>query len=136
MKENKTQATDASVAEFLATLDPSQRTDSEQLINIMQAISGEPPVLWGSSIIGFGTIRYTYASGRQGNWFSIGFSPRKGTLSLYLTCDVALLAQELAHIGKHRTGKGCIYIKTLTATNLSALRTLLQAAYNQAKAST
>lgn len=113
MSDTKTQPTDASVQAFLDTVDEAKRQDSRMLITLMRQASDHEPVLWGTNIIGFGTYRYHYASGRQGDWMKIGFSPRKAAFSLYLSCDLELLKDELATLGMFTHGKGCIYIKRL-----------------------
>lgn len=127
--ENKTVATDASVADFLAQLDDQQRRDSQKLIEIMRDITGQPPVMWGSSIIGFGTVKLTYASGRELDWLRIGFSPRKGKLSLYVTFDAQKYKQQLDAMGKYKTGKGCIYINKLDDVNVDKLSAIIRTAY-------
>jgi hypothetical protein len=128
MAENKTQPTTASVPEFLAAItDRQRRQDCQTLVTMMQELTGVPPVLWGTSIVGFGRVAYTYASGRRGEWFLLGFSPRKQDLSLYLMgCggpDPALLAR----LGKHRRGVACLYLKRLAGIDLGVLRELCQA---------
>jgi hypothetical protein len=130
--QNKTKPTDEDVAVFLATLGDEQRRDSEILVSILQDISAQPPVMWGSSIIGFGQQQYVYASGRKGDWMKIGFAPRKGQLSIYATCDVGLLEDELAKLGTYTVGKSCIYIKRLSDVDMLALKKLLQVAYDKA----
>jgi hypothetical protein len=128
---NKTVPTDGNVISFLANLeDQTQRQDSETLIAIMHEVSGEPPVLWGTSIVGFGLIHYKYASGREGDTMKIGFSPRKGKLSLYVTVDASQYENELAAIGPHEIGKGCIYIKKLADVDVPKLTDLIRHAYN------
>lgn len=129
MKANKTVATKARVSDFLAPLPEEERRDSKALIAMMRKVSGEPPVMWGTSIIGFGKYRYKYASGREGDWMKIGFSPRKGKISLYLTCNANELREELSKLGKHKTGKGCIYIKTLADVDGKALEKLITKAF-------
>lgn len=121
----KTKPTGVSVDDFINSLaDPVQQEDSKQLVALMEEVSGEPAKMWGSSIIGFGTFHYKYASGREGDWMKIGFSPRKGKISLYLTYDAAKYNKELESLGKHKTGKGCIYINGLADINIEALREL------------
>lgn len=128
----KTQPTDVSVAKFIESLtDATQQEDSKQLVKIMETISGEPAKMWGSSIIGFGTFHYKYASGREGDWMKIGFSPRKGKISLYLTYDADQYKKELDEIGKHKTGKGCIYINRLSDVNVDKLQALIKKTYQQ-----
>ncbi len=127
---NKTQPTDGSVEEFVDALPLEQQSDTQKLIAMMQEVSGERPVLWGK-IVGFGTYHYRYASGREGEWMKIGFSPRKGQFSLYFSCDVAKFADELVELGKHTVGKGCVYIKTLDDIDPATLSTIVTKAYQQ-----
>lgn len=130
MTGNKTLPNARDVIEFLASLDDDeQRRDSDALIGIMGDVSGVPPVMWGTSIIGFGQFTYRYASGRTGDWMKIGFSPRKGKLSLYLTYDASRFSEELKNLGKHSTGKGCIYIARLSDVDLAVLRRIIERAY-------
>lgn len=117
------------VADFLENLDENQKHDSERLIDIMRNISGEDPVMWGTSIIGFGSYHYTYASGREGDWMKLGFSPRSGKLSLYIACDAEELRADLDKIGKHKVGKGCIYINQLEDINIAQLKKVIEKAY-------
>jgi Domain of unknown function (DU1801) len=115
MAANKTQETDADVAAFVANVaDPGQRADAQALIEMMASASGHPPKLWGPSIIGFGSYHYKYDSGREGDSLRIGFSPRKGQTVLYLVDGYSNRADQLARLGKHRTGKSCLYVKRLT----------------------
>ena len=127
---NKTVPTSQSVEVFLRQQDPSKYGDAMKLVEIMREISHEEPVMWGTSIIGFGSYRYTYASGRTGNWMRIGFSPRKAAISLYLNCDAEVFSDELTKLGKHTSGKGCIYIKKLTDIDIDVLRNMCQKAYD------
>lgn len=134
--QNKTQPTTADVDAFISTLDTQKRSDSQTLIALMRHASGQEPVLWGSNIIGFGTYHYTYASGREGDWMRIGFSPRKAAISLYLSCDITLLADELAELGTFSHGKGCMYIKRLSDVNQTVLERMIAKAYKLAGEST
>lgn len=127
-QQNKTQPTNGSIKDFIAALPPEKQDEAWALIRMMEEASGEPPVLWGS-IIGFGTYQYKYASGREGEWMKIGFSPRKTQFSLYLSCDVADFADDLAELGEHSIGKGCLYIKRLSAINVEVLKKIITAAY-------
>ncbi len=130
MSNNKTVANKASVEDFINSLeDQKQAQDSRELVKIMQEISGEPPVMWGPAIIGFGSYHYKYVSGREGDWAQIGFSPRKGRLSLYLTFNAAKLTEQFPDLGKYTIGKGCIYIKRLSDVNIEELRKLIAVAY-------
>jgi len=132
---NKTVPNEANVYDFIARLDDSQQQeDSKALVEIMQTISGEKPVLWGSSIVGFGTLQYTYSTGRKGDWMKIGFSPRKGKLSLYITGDASKYSKELDAMGKHKIGKGCIYITKLADVDVQKLTEIIRAAYKSAGA--
>lgn len=126
MSGNKTVANAASVDDFLDSLDdPQQIEDSRRLVQMMQQVSGEPPVMWGGAIIGFGTFHYTYASGRQGDWPLIGFSPRKGKIALYLTFDAEKLTSQFPDLGRHTKSKGCIYIKRLADVDLQQLMAMI-----------
>lgn len=128
--ENKTKLTDASVGDFIANItDEQQRKDSAKLVKIMSDITGEPPKMWGSSIIGFGQYHYKSKSGREGDWLTIGFSPRKDTLTLYLTYGIDDHKSYLDKLGKHKTGKGCLYIKKLSDTDSDVLEDLIKVAY-------
>lgn len=126
----KTVATNNNVHEYLASLHESQSRDSKTLIEIMQQVSGESPVLWGT-IIGFGKFHYKTKSGIEADWPKIAFAPRKGKLSLYVTFEAAQYKKELDAIGEHQMGKGCIYLKNLDNANLPALRALIKKAYQQ-----
>ena len=104
---------------------PQQRTDSEALLTLMAPITGKPARMWGDAMVGFGSYHYTYASGREGDWFVLGFSPRKGSLSLYVMSGFEPLQAELARLGKHKLGKACLYIKRLADVDRDVLETLL-----------
>ena len=123
----KTKVGAVSVADFLATVEPpNRRADGIALCEIMTRVTGEPPVMWGPSIIGFGSYRYTYASGHSGESCRVGFSPRKAKLVLYLTgcteTDPALVAK----LGKVKTGKACIYASKLADIDLAVLEQLIR----------
>jgi hypothetical protein len=127
MAELKTKATGASVAEFLKGIaDPGRRKDCRVVLAMMQEITGSRPKMWGSSIVGFGDHHYKYASGREGDWFVMGFSPRKQDLTLYLTSGVERHRALLEKLGKHKTGMGCLYIKTLDDVDLPTLKRVLR----------
>ncbi len=126
MAENKTQATDASVDAFLAKVEPEQRrADGRVLLDMMARLTGEPPILWGPSIIGFGSVHYRYESGREGHICRIGFSPRKAQLVLYLAAGLPGRDALLAKLGKHSLGKGCLYIRTLADVDGTVLEELI-----------
>ncbi|MER6006410.1 DUF1801 domain-containing protein [Nonomuraea angiospora] len=126
-KQPVTVPTDASVDDFLAAVsDERRRADAERLRAILCEVTGEPAVMWGPSIVGFGSYRYTYATGRTGDWPLAGFSPRKQQLVVYLVGGFEERhASVLARLGPHRTGKGCLYLKRLDDVDESALRELI-----------
>ncbi len=129
MAEPKTKLNDASVVKFLALVENEhQRKDSFEILELMKAITKEEPKMWGDSIIGFGTYHYVYASGKEGDWMRIGFSPRKGKISLYLMCGMEHKQDVLDRIGKYKTGKSCFYINKLSDINMGVLSELIQAA--------
>lgn len=129
MSTNKTKPTTVAVDEFLAELDEKRRAESYQLIEIMKSVSKEPPVMWGASIVGFGNVHYKYLSGREGDTMNIGFSPRKAKISLYMTYDASKYKKQLDDMGKHTTGKGCVYVNKLEDIDLSKLKDLLEIIY-------
>jgi hypothetical protein len=128
MAANKTVETDADVAAFVAGVaDAGQRTDAEALIELFSRLSGESPKMWGPSIIGFGTHRYRYESGREGEICRVGFSPRKGKTVLY-GMGVQNSPDILARLGKHAMGKGCLYLKRLADVDSAVLEELASSA--------
>ncbi|MFC9554090.1 DUF1801 domain-containing protein [Rhodococcus sp. NPDC056960] len=134
-RRNKTARTPADVDEFLATVaDPVKRSDSARLVELLTAASGEPPAMWGTSIVGFGSRHYRYASGHEGDTALIGFSPRAAALTLYLSLDFTEHEAELAALGTHRLGKGCLYIKRLADVDESILVSLLNRSVAAARA--
>jgi hypothetical protein len=127
MSEAKTQATTSSVAEFIKALpDVARQKACRQLSALMSKATGAKPVLWGSNIVGFGSYRYTYATGRAGDWPLIAFSPRKNDLTLYLMDGFEAHADKLASLGKHKTGKSCLYLKSLDAVDPAVLQALIE----------
>jgi hypothetical protein len=130
LAEIKTKQTDASVEEFINQLvDEQKRNDSFRLLQMMEQATGEKPKLWGSSMIGFGLHRYkSPATGREVDWFRIGFSPRKANLSLHLTMDLKQHTAALAKLGKHKTGAGCLYVNKLADVNMEVLSDIIAAA--------
>ncbi len=126
MAELKTKQTRESVSEFIGALDAKRQADCRTLVKMMKDITGAKPMMWGPSIVGFGSYHYKYASGREGDWFLTGFSPRKQNLSIYLMCAVAGSAPLLKKLGKHKTGKSCLYVKTLADIDLPTLRELIR----------
>lgn len=120
---NKTVETDAAVEDFLARVEPAERqADGRTVMTLMARLSGEPPRLWGPSIIGFGRYHYRYDSGREGDMCRIGFSPRKAELVFYLA---GLDDADFAPLGKHRRGKGCLYVKRLDQIDRAVLERLI-----------
>ena len=127
MAELKTQKTRASVAKFLASIeDQKRRKDSRAVLKMMKEITGDKPEMWGPAIIGFGSYHYTYASGREGDWFLTGFSPRKQALTLYIMSGFSKYDALLKKLGKFKTGKACLYIKKLEDIHLPTLEELIR----------
>ena len=128
MAEQKTKKTGESVEAFIeAVPDAQKRADSYCLIKMMQEITGEAPQMWGPSLIGFGDCHYAYDSGHTGDWFVVGFSPRKTAISLYLTCGLTeQFSSHLEKLGKFKTGVGCLYVKKLADIDLAVLREMIQ----------
>jgi hypothetical protein len=126
MAENKTKPTEVSVSAFIeAITDETKRADAKALVKLMQSASGEKPKMWGPSIIGFGSIHYKYESGREGDMPLVGFSPRKAASVLYGAIGFDGAEKLLAKLGKHTTGKGCLYIKKLSDVDQKVLQTLV-----------
>jgi hypothetical protein len=126
MAENKTRPTQVGVASFIAALpDQAKRADAKALVKLMQTVTGEKPKMWGPSIIGFGSCHYVYESGREGDMPMLGFSPRKAATVLYGVKGDGSLAPLLAKLGKHTTGKGCLYIKKLADVDSKILEELM-----------
>lgn len=129
-KENKTKPETKSVAAFLAEVEPAGRADEGRVLaDLFTRASGQEPVMWGPSIIGFGTYHYRYESGHEGDSPRVGFSPRKAKLVCYLKLDSVGAAPLLARLGKHGTGKGCLYISKLSDIDLSVLEELVADSY-------
>lgn len=133
MAELKTKATDQSVAKFIASAGESRQADCATLLALMQKATGANPKLWGSSLVGFGDYHYVYASGREGDWFLTGFSPRKANLSLYVLNGFPGQAELLEKLGKHKVGKGCLYLNQLADVHLPTLKKLIAGSVKQAK---
>ncbi|MBS1910866.1 MAG: DUF1801 domain-containing protein [Bacteroidetes bacterium] len=129
MAENKTRPTDASVADYLAAIDDeARRKDCEALAALMKKASRHPAKMWGSSIVGFGSYHYKYESGREGDMCLVGFSSRKGDISLYGLRSAPNHEELMAQLGKHKTGKGCLYIRKLSDVDLKVLEKLVAGA--------
>ena len=128
--ENKTKPETKSVATFLAEVEPPARAQEGQILaELFTRVSSQEPVMWGPSIIGFGIYHYTYKSGREGDFLRVGFSPRKAKLVCYLKLDSVGAAPLLARLGKHGTGKGCLYINKLSDIDLGVLEELVADSY-------
>ncbi|MCG8353132.1 MAG: DUF1801 domain-containing protein [Chloroflexales bacterium] len=127
MAELKTKPNEASVEAFLNGItDAKKREDCFAVKEIMQQGTGVEPRMWGDSIVGFGTYHYKYESGREGDWFVTGFSPRKQNLTLYIMAGFDQYDELLAKLGKHKTGKSCLYVKKLDDIDRATLRELVQ----------
>ncbi len=126
MAELKTKQTDASVDKFLASIkDEGRRKDCLALVRRMTRATKSEPKMWGKSIVGFGTYHYVYASGREGDWMMMGFSPRKQNLTLYILPGLDAFAPLLKKLGPHSRGGACLYIKRLEDLDLKVLETIL-----------
>ena len=127
--EIKTKETDASVEDFLNGLTDEQGEDARKIIGMMMNLTGDKPKMWGTAIIGFGNRVYTSpATGREVDWMKIGFSPRKGNLSLYVLNGAPKQVELLEKLGKHKTGKGCLYVKRLADVDEKILEKIIAAA--------
>ncbi len=135
MAELKTQKNDGSVMDFLNQVEnEKKRADSFAILELMEAVTGEEPKMWGTSIVGFGDYHYKYESGREGNWFLTGFSPRKQNLTLYLMSGFTEFDHLLQKLGKYTTGKGCLYIKKLEDVDQEVLKELVSKSVEHMKA--
>jgi Domain of unknown function (DU1801) len=132
MAKIKTKPTSANVEDFINNVkDEQKRKDSFGLLEMMKKATGEEPVLWSSSVIGFGDKRYkSPTTGREVDWLRIGFSPRKANLSLYVSVDIKEHAAALKNLGKHKTGVGCLYINKLEEIDLKVLKGIIDASLN------
>jgi hypothetical protein len=134
MAELKTKLNDASVTEFINGIkDEEKRADSFEILKLMKQVTKEEPKMWGSSIVGFGDVHYKYDSGREGDWFITGFSPRNQNLTLYVIGSFKPHVNLLKKLGKHKTGVGCLYIKKLKDVDTKVLKELIQVSVNAAK---
>lgn len=127
MAELKTKPNQQSVTEFLNSVeDAKKREDSFAVLEMMKSISKDEPVMWGSSIVGFGTYHYKYASGTEGDWMKIGFAPRKQAITLYIMSGFSEYESLLKKLGKYKTGKSCLYIKDLLDIDRDILKELIK----------
>ncbi len=135
MAELKTKLNDRSVLKFLNGIkDEQRRQDCLAILGMMKKATRSEPKMWGSSIVGFGSYHYVYESGREGDWFMTGFSPRKQNLTFYLMGGFEQHDALLKKLGKHKTGKGCLYINKLQDVDLSTLRTLIERSVKHTRA--
>lgn len=126
MSELKTQPQDGSVEAFLDGIEnEGRREDCRAVAQLMREVTGEDPVLWGPSIVGFGSYHYRYESGREGDWFLTGFAPRKTALTLYIMAGFPRFDELMERLGRYRTGKSCLYVNRLDDVDLDVLRELV-----------
>lgn len=127
MAELKTKPNEGSVEAFLNSVaDPKKRQDCFAILDLMKQVTGEKPVMWGDSIIGFGNYHYCYESGREGDWFLTGFSPRAQNLTLYIMSGFDQYDELMSKLGKYKTGKACLYIKKIEDVDTDVLRELVR----------
>ena len=133
LAEIKTKPTSASVEDFINSVkDEQKRKDSFVLLEMMKKATGEEPILWSSSVIGFGIKRYkSPTTGREVDWLRIGFSPRKANLSLYISVGIKEHAAALKKLGKHKTGVGCLYINKLEEIDMKVLKGMIDVSLNR-----
>lgn len=130
--DNKTAPTDADPKEFIEAVEnKTRREDALQMLDVMRDITGEPPVMWGPSIIGFGQYHYKYDSGREGDFLNVGFSPRKANLVLYVLGSINDDDPLLEKIGPFKRGSACLYVTRLERMNMPALRKLIKKSYDR-----
>ncbi|MEX1128181.1 MAG: DUF1801 domain-containing protein [Vicinamibacterales bacterium] len=126
MAELKTKETTASVSAFLNAIpDKQRRADARAVADMMKGVTKATPKMWGTSIVGYGSQHYRYASGREGDWFRTGFSLKKDALTLYITSSFERYPDLMAKLGKYRTGKSCLHIKRLTDVDMKVLKQLI-----------
>ena len=134
MSELKTRPTGASVEAFIEAVEhPRRREDARTLLELMHRVTGEEPVMWGPSIVGYGSYHYRYASGQEADWPVVGFSPRKQNLSIYIMTGFEASDALLSRLGKHKTGKSCLYVNKLADVDLEVLETLVRASVAEMK---
>ena len=132
MSDLKTQSTDESVDEFLNSIaDEQKKQDSFALKEIFEKVTKKPAVMWGKSIVGFGEYSYKYASGREGDWMSTGFSPRKQNLTIYIMPGFDKYADDLNKLGKHTHSVSCFYVKRLSDIDIKVLEKLITQSVKQ-----
>ena len=135
MSEPKTKQHGGDVNAFLDSVEnPRRREDARRVLELMREVTGEPPKMWGASIVGFGSYHYKYASGREGNWMITGFSPRKQNLTVYIMPGFSQFADLLARLGKHKHSKSCLYLNKLDDVDLEILAELVRESVEVMKA--
>lgn len=135
MAELKTKVNEQNVHDYLQTVtDETKRKDCQTISKLMQEITNVNPKMWGDAIVGFGEYQYTYSTGKTAMWFIMGFAPRKANISLYIMgCDGAKKEELLSRLGKHKSGKGCVYINKLTDINFDVLKEMCVVSYQSLK---
>jgi hypothetical protein len=134
MAEIKTKQTDESVTKFLNTVaDETKRKDSFEIIELMKQVTGLSAKMWGPAIVGFGSYHYKYESGHEGDMCMIGFSPRKQNITLYVNIGAEEQNALLQKLGKHKTGKGCLYVNKLSDVNVDVLKKIIETGYDHMK---
>ena len=134
--KNKTVPTDGDVAAFVAAIvDPTRRDEAQLLTDLMAEVTGEPPAMWGSAIVGFGSVHYRYASGREGDSPRVGFAPRKAQSVVYIRGGFDAYQDLLPRLGNYSTGKGCLYLKRVENADREALRAVVDRSYRWTDAS-
>lgn len=134
MSENKTRPTDLNVVEFLNGVEhKTRRADGLTLLEMMKEITGEEAVMWGTSIVGFGSYHYKYESGREGDMPLVGFSPRKQSMTVYIMPGFDEYDEMLSELGKHKIGRSCLYINKLADVDENVLRKLVKHSYEHMK---
>lgn len=134
MAKNKTAPTKVSVEEFLQNVEhPRRKEDAYTLLKLYEEELGEEAVMWGPSIVGFGSYHYKYESGREGDMCAAGFSPRKSSLSIYITAGFDGYQDLLSILGKHKASKGCLYINKLQDVDMDVLRKIIRKSYDDIK---
>jgi len=134
MAELKTKRTEASVDDFIAGIaDAQRREDCRALLAMMKRVTKAPPKMWGASMVGFGSYHYRYASGRAGDWFLAGFSPRRQDLTVYVMAGFEDYPELMARLGKYKTGKSCLYLKRLSDVDAAVLEKLIAASVRDMK---
>ncbi len=131
MAELKTKPTDSSVEEFIDSVESeTKRDDCRELLKIIGKVTGEKPVMWGTSIVGFGNYHYKYKTGREGDWFLAGFSPRKQSMTVYMMGGFEGKEELLDKLGKHKMSVGCLYVNKLADIDLKILEKLIKNSVN------